>query len=121
MCGDGGSSGGGYVRFAGDDQSDAGDSEPDLTRVTADLAKQVGKWSGVDACCDNSIAMSQLRPHFDTWLAETAALNTGMRLVASGWLDGEVKCESARHPFGRKKCKGWFTKIMCYADFAPNV
>lgn len=122
MYANGGKSVGVAIRYANDDQASAsvGDNEPNLTRITADLAERVGKWSGVDACCDNAIAMAQFKPHFDAWLAETVAAHPGRELVASGWSNGEVKCESARHPFGRKKCKGWFTKIACYADFAPQ-
>lgn len=122
MCGDGGYAGGGAMRFSAENDTDAseGDDETVIMRVIADLAKRVGKWSGVDACCDKDIAMGHLRPHFNAWLAETVADNAGKTLVGSGWLDAEVKCESARHPFGRKRCKGWFTKISCYADFSQT-
>jgi hypothetical protein len=121
MCVDGGITGGSAMRIAADDQSGEGDSDnvANVMRVTDDLAERIGKWSGVDACCDKTFAMGQLRPHFDAWVAETVARNPGKVLVASGWFEGEIKCESARHPFGRKKCKGWFTKIGVYADFAP--
>ncbi len=121
MCAVDGRSSGDNGHFFHDSQGDAasGQASADVLRVTIDLAERVGRWSGVDACCDNGVAMGQLRPHFDQWLAETVASHEGRKLLSSGWLDGEVKCESARHPFGRKRCKGWFTKIVCYADFAP--
>jgi hypothetical protein len=88
------------------------------TRIAEDLAGRVGRWSGVNSCCDGSNALRRLRPHFNAWVAATVAANPGSTLIASGWYKGQIKCKSKRPPMGARSCKGWFTKIVCYVDIA---
>lgn len=93
--------------------------EAGVTRITTDLADRIGKWGGIDNCCDKTTAMGHLRNYFDVWVAETLAAHPGRTVAGSGWYDGQIKCSPSRkHPFGERRCRGWFTRIMCYVDLA---
>jgi hypothetical protein len=104
------------VLEAFEEAADGGKEVSSPTRITEDLAGRVGRWSGVNSCCNSGIAMGNLRPHFDSWVAATLAANPGSSMIASGWYEGQIKCKTKRPPLGARSCKGWFTKIVCYVD-----
>lgn len=88
------------------------------TRITEDLAGRVGRWSGVNSCCDSSRALRELQPHFNAWVASTAAAHPGSTVIATGRYAGQIRCKTKRPTGGARKCKGWFTSIVCYVDLA---
>jgi hypothetical protein len=101
-----------------DDVASGDKSLESPTRIAEDLAGRIGNWSGVNSCCNSDIAIGQLKPHFKKWVAATVATHPGSILVASGWYKARIKCKTKRRWDGKRKCKGWFTKVVCYVDIA---
>lgn len=93
------------------------DSTAVAQRISADIAGRVPTWSGVRGCSDERSAIAAMTPHYDKWVGDTIAAHPDLTPLAKGYL-GHRWYKNRTSNTGRRTCKGGFTTLTVYVDFA---
>lgn len=86
-------------------------------RISENIAGRVPSWRGVRSCSDESRAVREMMPHYKAWVAATIAAHPDRVALAQGY-SGKRKWRNETTGSGRRKCKGWWTSLTVYVDFA---